>query len=574
MVETVRPRRKSYLLAQVRTKEAEEKQLSALRQRFRRIVLVADAQNAFIKLGGAGAGAGAGAAARGEGLLAPPTAQLQRRSDSALDERDVVEPMRQRAKSLSSRPAPPGTPWALVSSAADGSSSGSDDEDARPYEATDDILLRVAADAARMRARRHSEAANIGIHAIHLAAERAAAEEQQRLLPVDDHARTADKRFIETTHGGAFIEIASLSPTRRNSRSAASADGVERQRSPLEQALQPLPAFASAVSSRSRTPPSPHPSASRAQWDAHPPPALVGGAADADAQQSFAEFTASARALDAGCTVAVCVVGKVGRDAVRAVRFAAKATTGLDVVVLEPMAKPRRTHAHPADDVLEAARGATERAERKGVLQGLALGARSTGAAIFATLALSDVELPAHLHVGAEAEAVSSVLVVPCTPTAAGARLPAAARAARYVQTALARMLGLAPCVMYACALAGPDGHAADSICPACLRKILWATPMRLDEHARAQREVAAVLGDGADGALDGRAGRAQHATSVGRLLPLPTVARQSSAPPPNTSPSATLDARRQPTPLAQRAVLERPAASARSVSGSHRRSL
>jgi hypothetical protein len=511
------PRKKSYLRSSVGKNEEVVKQ-NALKQRFRRIVLVSEVQGQLARLcAGAGAGAAASASPQDEGEgagvrsashLHPPSLHPHRHSDSQLAGARIAGRARGRSQSLTSSPAALSRLWtapahggAFDGGLSEDSEEESDNDDPRgsatslastfaTSRATGadsrDSILREAGHEERARSRRHSEA--IGFAALHLAAHLAAERLGQRQDSVTASDRP-DRRFIETTQGGAFIEIASLSPTRRPSRSSKGSPGKDspkrRPRSSLEYALRPIPAFehkASAPSDASRP---------------HPLDAPGGPSERAAPEQSFSDFAKAARPLDERLAIAIVSIGRVSSTVVRAARFAAKATTGLEVIILEPIGHARRTHGSMAQAVAAVAKGATERAERRGILANRARGGESFR--IFATLALSDIEAAEETTVDNAAEAASSIVVVPClpetaSPTSSAARLGRSrvdvGKVVHCIQRVLGRMLGLAPCTMYTCALAAREEHAALHVCPVCLRKLLWVTIMSLESHYASQREA------------------------------------------------------------------------------------
>eukprot|EP00304_Pavlova_gyrans_P014365 CAMPEP_0206063644 /NCGR_PEP_ID=MMETSP1466-20131121/58332_1 /ASSEMBLY_ACC=CAM_ASM_001126 /TAXON_ID=44452 /ORGANISM="Pavlova gyrans, Strain CCMP608" /LENGTH=558 /DNA_ID=CAMNT_0053439015 /DNA_START=1 /DNA_END=1677 /DNA_ORIENTATION=- len=354
-----------------------------------------------------------------------------------------------------------------------------------------------------------------------------------------------------------------------------------------------------------------------------------GGASDQDvpreeraepAEQSLEAFKAVSHPIDAKKVVVMVSVGRVTRDYAAGVRAAARATTGLDVAVLEPVLSVRRRHKTVFEDVVDVAQVVTQRAVKgqditakiylilvlagepldrpvtMGITRGTAnvvvipcapedardlrragggerrvSGARDTlpvavpsrerrasGSNSLAPLeasarerrasgslspleasarerrasnSLAPVEASARerrasgslspLEASARERRASSSLSpleAPARdrrPSTPAAPVPAIAprrpsmrptgadlrKVVHHTQCTLGRIIGIDPCVKYACAFAAFQEDVNLDVCPSCLRKLLWATPQTLDAHYAAQRDLqaAAKLGDARD---------------------------------------------------------------------------
>ncbi|KAG8466874.1 hypothetical protein KFE25_008253 [Diacronema lutheri] len=230
-------------------------------------------------------------------------------------------------------------------------------------------------------------------------------------------------------------------------------------------------------------------------------------------QQSFGAFTASARKLSARHVLGLLVVGKVPAELARAAEGAARALSGLQIELLPPVLKLVRKAKLVSDDLAAAALAAARGAEQSlGVSQQIA----ATLVVVAAPLEFAE-EGGAALGLG-KVLLISTLQPQPQPPYPAAVagvtRLGGAGPTARLsndeqlarlgndeqrraaivsivvrTQRALGRFIGIDGCSAFRCVFAALEHNVCMHHCPLCLRKVLWATPARLEELYETQRQ-------------------------------------------------------------------------------------
>mmetsp|Transcript_27442 Transcript_27442/g.73842 ORF Transcript_27442/g.73842 Transcript_27442/m.73842 type:complete len:503 (+) Transcript_27442:59-1567(+) len=287
------------------------------------------------------------------------------------------------------------------------------------------------------------------------------------------------------TSSSIAVEPASPSPSTKRLNKARGSSFVKA----LGKALQPAPIFRES---------------SGAESDAS------SHASEGAADQTYDEFIASAKPLPKDHIIVMVPVGRVTRDGAAGVRAAAAATSGFNIVVLEPILQLRRKHASILEDIVEHATHAVQRAVQ----------AQEVNSKVWIILAVSGEKLDRRPPRGI-VPGTANVVFVPCVsevgPSSTVTALPElgngaatlqrerrpslagkkphvnVSKVAHHTQRVLGRLIGIESCSKYACAFAAYQQDTKLEVCPVCMRKLLWATPQTLDSHYAAQKDLQAA---------------------------------------------------------------------------------